>query len=72
LTPFSNPFSLSGAKDHKIFEFGFSYLLDGTANRKKNETAYALDSEIHLAAWTTRMEYLNRKKRAARPLAGAT
>jgi hypothetical protein len=72
LTPLSNPFSLSDATDHKIFEFGFSYLFDGTRNWEKNEVAYAVDSEIHLVAWTTRMEYLNRKKENAIVIGGRT
>jgi len=61
LTPFSDPFSLKGAREPKTLELGLSYFYDANTSWKKNETGFAVDSEVHLDAWTGRFEYLVRK-----------
>lgn len=65
VTPFSNPFSLLTAREPKGFEFGLSYLYDANTSWKKNETAYAVDSEVILDDWSTRFEYLSRRRVSA-------
>jgi hypothetical protein len=62
LTPFSDPFSLRTAKEPKTFEFGLSYFYDGNTSWKKNETGFAADTEVFLDDWSTRFEYVTRKK----------
>ncbi|NOU24450.1 MAG: hypothetical protein HOO90_02820 [Methylotenera sp.] len=62
VTPFSDPFSLKNAKDPKTFEIGLSYLYDADKAWNKNESAFAIDSEAHLSAWTARFEYIVRSK----------
>ena len=62
LTPFSDPFSLKGAQEPKTFELGLSYLYDADSSWKKNEAAWAVDAEANKDAWTSRFEYMVRKK----------
>ncbi|MBI5918883.1 MAG: hypothetical protein HY849_05875 [Nitrosomonadales bacterium] len=62
LTPFSEPFSLKGAQEPKLAEFGLSYFLDADATKRKRETGVAVDAESHLGDWTGRLEYMVRKK----------
>ena len=62
LTPFGNPFSLSGAREPKSAEVGFSYLYDTGPDRKKRETAWAADAEGRLGSWCLRAEYLARRR----------
>jgi hypothetical protein len=61
-TPFGNPFSLKDAREPKSAEFGFSYLYDTDANRRKREMAWAVDAEGRLGAWYLRAEYIQRRK----------
>jgi hypothetical protein len=62
VTPFSDPFSLKGAKEPKGFEFGLSYLYDADKSGKKNEMAWAVDSEVRSGGWSGRFEYMVRRK----------
>jgi hypothetical protein len=64
LTPFGNPFSLKGARDPKSAEFGFSYLYDIGPDHRKQEVAWAADTEGRLGAWYLHSEYLDRRKEA--------
>jgi len=64
-TPFGNPFSLKDTREPKSAEFGVSYLYDTSADRRKRETAWALDSEGRLGAWYLRAEYLQRRTEPA-------
>jgi hypothetical protein len=61
-TPFGNPFSLKDAREPKSAEFGFSYLYDTGADRRKQEMAWAADAEGRLGAWYLRAEYILRRK----------
>ncbi len=65
LTPFSDPFSLKGVREPKIFELGLSCMYDANSNWRKNENSVALDAEGHLDAWTGRFEYLVRMQNPA-------
>jgi hypothetical protein len=62
LTPFSDPFSLKTAKEPKTFEFGLSYFFDANTSWEKNETGYAADAEVFIDDWSTRFEYVTRRK----------
>lgn len=62
LTPFSEPFSLKGAKEPKGFELGYSYLYDADHLWRRNEKAWALDAEMVASGWTGRGEYMVRTK----------
>lgn len=61
-TPFGNPFSLKDAREPKSAEFGFSYLYDTGANRRKQEMAWAVDAEGRLGNWYLRSEYILRRQ----------
>lgn len=65
LTPFSDPFSLKGAREPKTVEVGLSYMYDVDSVWTKNETALAADAEVSLNGWIGRFEYLYRKKEPA-------
>lgn len=65
LTPFSDPFSISSAKEPKTFEFGLSYFHDADTRWKKNESGYAVDGEVIVDDWSARFEYIARKKAPA-------
>lgn len=62
LTPFSDPFSISSAKEPKAFEFGLSWFQDTDTRWQKNEGGYAVDGEVIVDDWSARFEYLARKK----------
>lgn len=59
-TPFGNPFSLKDTREPKAAEVGFSYLYDTGSDRRKRETAWAVDAEGRLGAWYLRAEYITR------------
>ncbi len=60
LTPFGNPFSLAGAREGKILEFGVSYLFDRGPDARKRGSAYSLDSEFRSGTFLLRGEYIER------------
>ncbi|MFN7958552.1 MAG: hypothetical protein U0P46_09550 [Holophagaceae bacterium] len=61
-TPFGNPFSLQAVRDPKTLEFGFSYLYDTGADRRKREMVWAADAEGRVGPWYLRGEYLLRRQ----------
>jgi hypothetical protein len=62
LTPFGNPFSLKEARNPKSAEIGFSYLYDTGSERRKQEVAWAVDTEGRLGNWYLHGEYMERRQ----------
>ncbi|MBK9796709.1 MAG: hypothetical protein IPP58_09460 [Holophagaceae bacterium] len=62
ITPLGNPFSLKDVREPKSMEFGFSYLYGTGTDRRKQETAWAVDAEGRLGSWYLRAEYLLRRR----------
>lgn len=68
LTPFGDPFSLSGTREPKVAEIGVSYFYDGTSRWRKRQTGFALDGDGRLGRCYLRAEYV---ARTLEPAAGS-